>query len=175
VAGRSGSFAPAGLEPVSVAPGSVTGVDLGDLLPPGEAVGLRLTSQVPVVAALRSTAGRDHAYATTVRPLDGPAAAPVPGGTSATVQLTAGAVAARVRIEAYDDSGRRVDGTTLALDPKATGAWAPRAGAAYLVVTPTGRGRVSGAVTYTGAGIASLPLTALPFRLERPAVRPGSR
>jgi hypothetical protein len=174
VSGRAGSFAPAGLEPVSVAPGSVTAVDLGDLLPPGEAVGLRLTSRVPVVAALRSTVGGDHSYATVVRPLAGPAAAPVPGGTRATVQLTAGAVAARVAVEAYDDRGGRVDRATVAIPAGATGTWTPRDGARYLVVTPpAGPGRVSGAVTYTGSGAAAMPLTALPFRVQRPAVRPG--
>jgi hypothetical protein len=69
-----------------------------------------------------------------------------------------------------------VDRGTVALDANATGTWSPRAGASYVVVTPpTGPARVSGAVTYTGPGIAAVPLTALPFRVERPAVRPGSR
>ncbi len=32
-----------------------------------------------------------------------------------------------------------------------------------------------GAVVYSGAGLASVPLTALPVRVERPTVRPGLR
>jgi hypothetical protein len=63
VAGKSGSFAPSGLDAITVAPGAVEQVDLGRVLPKNEAVALRLRSRVPVVAAFRSTAGGDQAYA----------------------------------------------------------------------------------------------------------------
>jgi hypothetical protein len=43
-----------------------------------------------------------------------------------------------------------------------------------VVVTPV-RGTVSGAVGYAGDGIGAVPLTALPYRVERPAVRPAVR
>ena len=38
-----------------------------------------------------------------------------------------------------------------------------------------GGGTLHGAVTYDGGGLASVPLTALPLRLERPRVHPGLR
>ena len=34
---------------------------------------------------------------------------------------------------------------------------------------------VSGAVAYSGAGLAVVPLTSLPIRVERPSVRPAVR
>jgi hypothetical protein len=34
---------------------------------------------------------------------------------------------------------------------------------------------VTGAVGYAGAGLADLPLTALPIRVQRPSVRPVVR
>jgi hypothetical protein len=176
IAGKSGTFAPTGLDTISVAPGAIQEVDLGRVLPKKEAVALRLRSRVPVVAAVRVTDGDDHAYATPVSPLVGPAAAPVVPGVETTVQLTAGALASKVAVVAYDAEGDRVDGTTLDVDATATATWSPKKGAAYLVVTPstgTGAGTVHGAVSYAGDGLATVPLTALPIRVERPEVQPG--
>ena len=176
VAGKSGTFAPTGLDAITVAPGAIDTVDLGKLLPRKEPVALRLRSRVPVVASVRVTQGDDHAYATPVSPLVGPAAAPVVSGFGTTVQLTAGAVASKVAVVAYDAKGARVDGTTLDIDPTATSTWSPKKGAAYLVVTPStaeGNGTVHGAVSYAGRGLATVPLTALPILVERPEVQPG--
>ena len=176
VAGKSGTFAPTGLDTITVAPGAIETVDLGKLLPKKEPVALRLRSRVPVVASVRVTDGDDHAYATPVSPLVGPAAAPVVGGVATTVQLTAGAVASKVALVAYDARGARVDGTTLDIAATATATWSPKKGAAYLVVTPStvaGNGTVHGAVSYAGRGLATVPLTALPIRVERPEVQPG--
>jgi hypothetical protein len=176
VAGASGTFAPTGLDAITVPPGSITAVDLSKVLPKKEAVGLRLRSRVPVVASLRSTVGGDHAYATPVTPLVGPAAAPLLKGADASVQLTAGAAATRAVLAAYDATGKRVDGTTLTVGATSTQAWSPKKSAAYVVVTPStapGGGVLHGAVTYAGKGVASVPLTALPIRVERPVVRPG--
>jgi hypothetical protein len=179
LAGKSGSFAPAGLDAVTVAPGAVETVDLSKVLPKKEPLAVRLRSRVPVVASVRSAAGDDHSYATPVAPLVGPAAAPVLKRADASVQLTAGAVAAKATITAYDDTGSKVDSTTLDVAATATAAWSPRKGAAYVVVEPAsgenGGGTLHGAVTYAGGGIASVPLTALPLRVERPRVQPGLR
>ena len=177
VAGRSGTFAPTGLDPITVAPGAIETVDLRGVLPKREPVALRLRSRVPVVASVRVTVGDDHAYATPVTPLVGPAAAPVVRGADSSVQLTAGAVATRVTVAAYDAKGARVDGDTLDIDATATATWSPKGkSAAYVVVTPStdpGDGTVHGAVSYAGDGLATVPLTALPLRVERPDVRPA--
>jgi hypothetical protein len=177
LAGRTGSFAPTGLDAVTVAPGAVETVDLSKVLPKKEPLALRLRSRVPVVASVRSVTGDDHSYATPVTPLVGPAAAPLVKGADATVQLTAGAVAAKATVTAYDAKGSKVDSTTLTVDATATATWSPKKGAAYVVVEPAahadGGGILHGAVTYSGGGAASVPLTALPLRVERPRVHPG--
>jgi hypothetical protein len=82
-------------------------------------------------------------------------------------------------VTAYDAKGTEVDRTKLTVDARATATWSPKKGAAYVVVEPDSRdggsGTLHGAVTYDGGGIASVPLTALPLRLERPQVHPGLR
>jgi hypothetical protein len=95
-------------------------------------------------------------------------------GTRATVQLTAGARSVLVDVASYDFRGRRVDGTTVRVGAGATRGWTPRGGA-YVVVTPRGGGPVRGGVAYADGGLAAVPLTSLPLREQRPAVRPGLR
>lgn len=176
VSGRSGTFAPTGLSAVSVAPGAVASVDVSRSAPRGEPVALRLRSQVPILAAVRSTQSGDHSVAPAVTRLTGPAAAPLVRGSRATVQLTAGTAGARVQVEAYDGRGRRVAGTTRSIGSGATVAWSPGHPAAYLVVRPlTGRGTVRGAVSYAGGGLSVVPLVDLPLRELRPQVAPGLR
>jgi hypothetical protein len=178
LSGRGGTFTPVGSKPVTVAPGAVQDVDLGKQLPTKETVSVRVTSDSPVLATLRSATRDDHADAVPVLPLAGPAVAPLPRRTDAEVQLTAGTAAASVRVTAYDADGTRLDAATLEVSPTATVAWSPgrralRTGG-YLVVDPAGDGRVHGAVTYTdGNAVAAVPLVALPIRLERPSVRPA--
>lgn len=174
VAGRSGTFAPAGLDPVTVPPGGLEQVDLQRTLPSGEPVSLVLRSRVPVVASVRFGDSADHAYGSPVVPLTGPAAAPVVARADASVQLTAGANPATADVAAVDDTGRVTGRTTLSIPATATRAWSPPGSAAYVTVTPR-RGTVSGAVAYSGAGLAVVPLNSLPIRVERPAVRPAVR
>lgn len=178
VSGGSGAFTPTGLDSITVAPGAVEQVDLGRALPKKEAVALRLRSRVPIVASVRSTDGGDQAYAEPVSPLVGPAAAPLVRGADASVQLTAGARAAKVAVAAYTAAGKRVEARTLTVGATATQVWSPKRGADYVMVTPSsesGAGTVHGAVVYSGAGLAAVPLTALPVRVERPTVRPALR
>ncbi|NUR08221.1 MAG: hypothetical protein HOQ45_14585, partial [Nocardioidaceae bacterium] len=180
VAGRGGTFTPTGLQPLTVSPGSVQTVDLTTSLPGKEAVALRVTSRTPVLASMRTSTRSDHAYAGPVLPLAGPAAAPFPAGVPSTVQLTAGATGGRARMTAYAARGRKLDGTTLRVPPNGTLSWSPSANATraggYLVVAPSAGTKVSGAVSYEdGTDVATVPLTELPIRVERPAVRPGVR
>ena len=47
VAGASGTFTPTGLDPITVAPGTIKSVDVSGVLPAGEPSALRLRSRVP--------------------------------------------------------------------------------------------------------------------------------
>lgn len=175
VSGEGGTFVPSGSETVNVPPGTVQVVDVTDLFAADEATAVRLTSQVPVVATVRSTRGGDVSYAAVAEPLTGPAAAPVLPGSRATLQVTAGVGGATVNVAEYARNGRRLSTDKLTVSPAATAIWTPGRRAVYVVVTPVG-GNVHGAATYAGpTGIAATPLVTLPVRLALPGVVPGSR
>jgi hypothetical protein len=176
VAGRSGTFTPTGLPAISVAPGAVEVVDVTSAVRAGEPVALRLRSDVPVLAAVRSQQAADHSSAGATTPLAGPAVAPLVPGAAASVHLTAGRVVARVGVAAHDARGRRTETRTLVVTAGATVSWAPKQGSAYVVVRPVaGRGTVHGAVSYAGGGVAAVPLRDLPVRELRPSVTPEVR
>jgi hypothetical protein len=174
VVGRSGPFTAAGLDELRVAPGTTEEVDIGAALNRAGPVALRLRSQVPVLATVRSTAAGDTSYAASVVPLVGAAAAPVVDRFPATLEVTAGGLSGQVSVVGYDAEGMRVGGTRLDLPPRSTLTWRPGRRAAFLVVTPR-RGAVYGAVSYRGAGLSQAALTTLPVRLRQPVVRPALR
>lgn len=175
VSGSGGTYVPTGLETLSVAPGTVEELDLGDALTAKEASSVRIRSRAPVVAAVRSVAGSDASYAEPVSVLDGPAAVPVLERSRTTVQLTAGTEESRVGVAAYSAGGRPLGEERVTVAPTATTTWEPPRESAYVVVTPR-QGSVYGAATYASStGIATVPLTPLPFRLPLPAVVPGPR
>lgn len=175
VSGPRGTFTPTGARTISVPPGSVVSVDAADLVTGEDATALRIRSQEPVVAALRSRARADHAYAGTVLPLAEPAVAPVVPRAAGRLQVTAGAGGADVSVTAWNAAGRVLDQERLEIDPAATLEVPINRRAAYVVVTPE-RGNVSGAVTYAGpVGVGVLPLAPLPVRVALPVVVPGAR
>jgi hypothetical protein len=174
VSGARGSFVPAGFETLSVPPGAVRSFDLADLLTGKEATSVRLRAQVPVVATVRSVVRDDASYSATVVPLDDPAAVPVLDGSTTTLQLSAGAGGATARVAGYTSGGKATGEDEVTVDPASTTTWTPGKGTAYVVVTPL-TGNVYGAATYSGQGVATAPLVALPVRLERPGVVPAPR
>lgn len=175
VSGSRGSFVPAGFETLSVPPGSVRSVDVTDQFVGKEATSVRLTSQVPVVASVRSEVGADASYSGTVLPLDDPAAVPALDDVRTVVQLSAGTGGATARVTGYSGAGKETGTDEVTVDPASTATWQPATGTSYVVVTPV-EGNVFGAATYTGrSGIAAVPLVSLPVRIELPGVVPASR
>ena len=140
VAGQSGTFTPTGLDPITVSPGTIE-----QRRPHRACCPRRSRSRCgcargcPVVASVRVTAG-DHAYATPCAARGSPAAAPLPRGADATVQLTAGAVGPGRRhgVRREGRAGRRHD---AGLDATATRGLVAGEGGAYVVVTPSTRRR----------------------------------
>jgi len=175
LAGSAGSFTPLGLDETSVAPGSVESVDLSAVVPPGEPVAVRVRSTAPVVATVRSVGRRDTSYAGAAAPLADPAAVPVLGQATTTVQLTAGSLPARTRLVSFTRTGRVREKDTVAIDATATATWQPARMTAYVVVRPI-EGSVYGAATYAGAGVLSqTPLVGLPLTVVTPRVVPEPR
>ncbi|MGZ4490212.1 MAG: DUF5719 family protein [Nocardioidaceae bacterium] len=172
VQGANGGFTPAGLDAIQVAPGTVQSVDVTKAVG-NEATAVRLHSQVPVTASVRSTTAADSTYAAPVLPLAGPAAAPLVQGAAGTVQVTAGELPAQVRFASYTAGGHRLDGGTKTIRPKTTVTWTPAKRAAYVVVTPV-KGAVYGALSLSGAGVSEVPLTTLPIRFQEPPVLPAT-
>lgn len=173
VSGPRGTFTPLGARTLSVPPAGVVAVDAADLVTGQDASALRVRSQVPVVATLRSRTRIDHGYAGAVLPLTQPAVAPVVDGSVGRVQVSAGRRGASVTITAWTAEGREVDVQRLEIDPAATQQIPVPSRAAFVVVTPR-RGVVTGATTYAGpAGTSVLPLVPVPVRVALPAVAPG--
>ncbi len=162
LSGTTGTFTPTGTPSLTVAPGAV-----GVLALPTSSAGrpgaVRLSSDVPVLAAVRSTRAGDDAYAGPADRLRGPALAPVLGGTTTTVRVTAASATANtragtgatVRLVAHDAGGSTVATTTLRPGPGATLGWSPPASAAYVVLDPVGP--VAAAVAYAGAAWPRCP------------------
>ncbi len=175
VKGQDGSYVPTGIGQQRVPPGAVRTIDLGHDIGARTAAAVMVRSQVRVLATVRSLVGGDTADAAAAQVLTGPAAAPVLGTGTSTVQLTAGALAAKVEVTAYGAHGRQAAATQVNVPASSTTSWAPpRRTAAYVVVTPLS-GRVSGAVVYRGAGVSTAPLVPLSLRYLQPAVVPALR
>lgn len=175
VAGAGGSFVPAGLDELSVAPGSVETLDLSDAVPRGEPAAVRVRSTVPLLATVRSVGPGDIGYAGPVGALDAPAAAPVLPGASSSVLLTAGEERAAADVVAHGSDGQVTGRQRVRVGARATAGWQPAAGSAYVVVVPV-TGSVRGAVVHTGAGgLTQVPLTPLPLTVPTPRVVPGPR
>lgn len=176
VSGPRGTFTPTAARTVRVPPGSVVPVDATELFAGLDVAALRVGSQLPVLATLRSSNRTDHAYAAPVAPLTGPAVAPVVRGATTKLQLSAGRRGATVTVTAWSADGRELDTQRLEVDPAATVEVPLVRRAAYVLVGPE-RGAVSGSVTYAGSNgsLGVLPLAPLSVRVDLPVVVPGPR
>lgn len=187
IATNDGVFTPSGLESVDAAPQSVTSVTLpADISPRAYAV--RLASDVPVTASVRTRSGRDHAYSVAAVPWQGTAAMPVqigsslrPGG-SALVVSADGDRPAALTVTAHAEDGSELGtadvkapaGTTTSLDPFGSAGVGVAAGKVSYLTIETTSGSVRAAASYTGGGLAVTPLNAAPVREAAPVVRAGA-
>ncbi|HET6627743.1 MAG TPA: DUF5719 family protein [Nocardioidaceae bacterium] len=173
VSSGTGSFTPTDDAQVRVPPGTVVATDLSGTIG-RDASAVTLRSTVPVTGSVRSVAAGDTSYAGSVRPLTAPAVAPVPGGARATVQVTAVATdePATATVASYARDGSRTGSTTVEVPGGATLTTSPEKKADYVVVTARG-GRLVGAVTYRGEGLAAMPLRPLALRVDEPVVLPA--
>ncbi|HEX4471077.1 MAG TPA: DUF5719 family protein [Nocardioides sp.] len=183
------SFAPAGVDPISVAPGATTALPLTKVLAKAMAdgaLGVEVTADGPVTASLLTDLGTDEAItvpdpvvreaAATLLPVVAPPAPGAPAGktttpVSPTLYLAADA-AGSASVTAYDAAGQQLlsqrvaqqQGHTVAVDlPKGT---------AYLRVVPHGT-LVRGSVVLTGDGATVIPLHELLTRGLVPQISPG--
>jgi hypothetical protein len=182
---EDGSFDPQPLQDIRVAPGSSVEIDLTRVLTKARsAAGVRMTSNVPVVAGLQTqTSGggqSDIAFSSTSPGLIDGVAVPTPRSADLTLVLASVREGGtRVEVGWYDDTGGELGSQTIRVAGSRITAWEPppRTGrAAYVVVTPPG-GRESGLhgvlEVQTDAGVTTLPLSEERVTITRPALLPA--
>jgi P pilus assembly chaperone PapD len=177
LASEESEFAPAGVEEVTVAPGSVREVDLSGVLrgPALQGVqALRLESTGPVTASLRTRTATDLALSVAGSTVTGEAAVALPDGSKRLVLVGADAPGV-VTLRAWDADGnpvvreRRVE-----VDP-ATASRLRLPDDAVLAVVGVERTGVVAALEVTDRGLSVLPLSQLETTSQVPDVRPAQR
>ncbi|MCW2845538.1 MAG: hypothetical protein JWN22_3454 [Nocardioides sp.] len=166
-------FAPAGVEEIRVAPGSVRRLVLsGSLLEAvSGALGLEVTSTGPVGATLRSFTDGDLSHAVSGTPFSADASVIVPEGRKQVVLAGAQSVGA-VTVVGWSASGRQLVSTRAELRP-GRGTVVRLPDRAVLVrVVPDGT-PVTGAVVVSGNGTAVVPLRELVRNGLIPEMHPG--
>jgi hypothetical protein len=178
---RDTSFAPAGLGPVTIRPGSTTTVSLTKVLAKAlddGAVGVQVTADAPVVASVLTSLGTDEAAtvsdtvirdeAATLLPVaKGRGAVPV----QATLYVSADAAGAAT-VTAYDASGRKLLDQRVGQQEGRTVDVALPKGTAFLRVVPDGT-EIRAAVVLTGDGASVVPLHELLTEGLVPHIQPG--
>ena len=177
------SFVPAGMKPVTIAPGSTVAVSLtsalGKALRDG-AVGVEVRATGPITTSLRTTLADDRVLTVPDEAIAQEAATLLPVVTgagagrhqvSARLLLAADAAGA-VTVTAYDASGTRVLHRTVGTQKGRTASIALPKGAALVDVVPQ-RTRVSGSVVVSGKGATVIPLHELLVKGLVPQISPG--
>ena len=168
------TFAPTGVEPVRVAPGSTEAVSLDDVLAQAAkdgAIGLLVESNGPVTTSLRQFAGADLSLLTAAPAVAETSAVVVPGGRKHLLLGGAGA-AGGVTVTSYSARGKRLDQQEVELSPDAGADLKLPDDAVLVTVTPQGTS-VRAAVLLNGTGTAVVPLRELVLTGLVPDVRPG--
>lgn len=167
-------FAPANVEEVRVAPGSVEQVDLDDVLGGGagtDTMAVRLESSAPVTASVGGSreGARLHAVAGTL--LDDRGGALLPEGQKRVV-LAGQPGLGTARVVARDRDGKVVEDTKVELDP-GRGVVVDLPAAAQVVVVGMGRTEAVAVVEVRGPRPSLVPLVPLPLTGQVPDVRPA--
>jgi hypothetical protein len=170
-AGERGTFAPTSHGRVSVPPATVLPVDLDSELK-AHPLALRLTSQVPVTATVRTVRGRDESYLPAAALLGSASVSGVPADTPAELVLVSASGAATPTVVGYDARGREVGRRQL--DVPAKGAARLKVWKTARAVAVTSGNVVTGALVLGSAKVvATIPLTPTAGQARVPAVRPA--
>lgn len=176
VSGES-EFAPSGLEEVTLAPASVSEVDLSRVLRGRTAEGvqaLKIEATGPVTASLRTRTPDDLAFAVPGTTVTSQTAVALPSGTKRIV--LAGATAAGVlTMKAWDEDGRPVVRERRIELTAATATRVNLPDEAVLALVRLERTGAVVSVEVRDRGLSVLPLTELVTTSQVPDVRPAQR
>lgn len=170
-------FAPSGLEEVSLAPASVSEVDLSGVLRGKKAVGvqaIRVEATAPVTASLRSRISDDLAISAAGPSITAEAAVALPAGAKRLVVV--GATAPGVlTLQAWNEDGEAVvRERRVELDP-ATAARVRLPDDAVLALVRLDRTAAVVSLEVSDRGLSVLPLTPLETTSQVADVRPAQR
>lgn len=170
-------FAPSGVEEVTLAPASVSEVDLSGVLRGRTAEGvqaLKLEATGPVTASLRTQVPDDLAFSVAGPAVVGETAAALPAGSKRLVVAGAGAPGV-LTLQAWDADGRVVvRERRVELDP-ATAARVRLPDEAVLALVQIDRTGAVVSLEVSDRGLSVLPLTQLVTTSQVPDVRPAQR
>ncbi|MFL6160440.1 MAG: DUF5719 family protein [Marmoricola sp.] len=171
VIGTTGTFEAKSLPPFTVGPQSVATVPASGIFD-GTPVALRVTSEQPVTATVRSLRRGDIALATGVRPIRGSTTFAVPTGTGQLV-LSSLASGARMQVVAYDARGQQLSASTVKV-PATSSVGVPLTAKIRYVRLVAGRPDVVAGFAIAGTrGIVSAGVLPTIRSLRLPQVRPG--
>ncbi|WP_151083102.1 DUF5719 family protein [Nocardioides cynanchi] len=177
------SFVPAGMKPVTIAPGSTVAVSLtqalGKALGDG-AVGVAIHATGAVTASLRTTLAGDRVLTVPDQVVGQEAATLLPVATGAGAKqhqvsarvLLAADASGSVTVTAYDASGTRILQRTVGTQKGRVASITLPTGAALVDVVPKGT-TVNGSVVVTGQGATVIPLHELLVKGLVPQISPG--
>ena len=167
-------FTPEGVEELRVPPGSVQTVDLSSALRSAVgdgAIGLRVTSDVPVLSSTRTVVREDLSHTEPVDAVDRPVTALLPEGAARLVLADAGGVGTAT-VQPFTASGRALEESRVELKPGQGAEIELPRGTALVRVLPR-RTSVHGAVVVTGRGATVVALRERITEALLPDVRPG--
>jgi Family of unknown function (DUF5719) len=183
-----GTFRPVDLSHLEIKPGSVHEVRL-DSATNKQAAAVRLTSDVPVTASVRTEMGsadgvRDIAYTSAIRSLSGPAVVPVtsagPGQTATLLLSTPSRRAVHASATLVGSDGRQLGSTKVVVKPGSTVALElkpPKGQRQYTVVVRSDDGgplygaRLHVETAESGPMVSAWPLTSAVVTSIRPVSR----
>ena len=168
------AFAPEGLDPIRVPPGTVQTLDLSGPVRKAiqdGAIGVEVTASEPVTAGIRSLVEGDLSLAAPVVRGGTPMSLVVPPGRAAVVLADAAEVGV-VTVASWNDAGKQLQEKRLEVKPGTGGKVALPAGAALVQVAPR-RTSVHAALLATGDGATVVPFHELVTDALIPDVRPG--
>ncbi len=170
-------FAPSGLEEITLAPASVSQVDLGGVLRGRNAEGvqaLRIEATGPVTASLRTQVSDDLAFSVAGSTVDSEAAVALPGGAKRLVVTGATAPGVLV-LQAWDEDGTEVvRERRVELDPATAGRIRLPDEAVLALVRVQRTGAVV-SLEVSDRGLSVLPLSQLETTSLVADVRPAQR
>ncbi|MBW8750535.1 MAG: hypothetical protein JF565_03830 [Propionibacteriales bacterium] len=171
VVGATGTFAPKDTSTLTVPADSVASLPIESVFN-GDPIAIRVTSEQPVTASVRTVTGGDVAFGTGVGPVTGTTAFAVPSG-SADVVLSSLGPASSITLTAFAASGKQLLDKAVAV-PKASSVATPLPeGARYVRLVATAADAVAGFSVTDPVGIATGGVSPAIRSVLLPVVRPG--